>query len=138
MDRNRFLFATTFAPWAAPILVVIVETLIGLISSSAEAAMIGSVFLAFSYLGMLFFGVPIVWLLQRSGNLNFWSLALSGIIAGFVFLWLSEWVISGFQRPNFYPNFLYVAFGSGLGLSVAITFGILARVHRSDGRSEDA
>lgn len=138
MDRNRFLFAITFAPWAAPLLHVIADTLRGCITNLAEAAVIGSVVLAFSYVGALFFGVPIVWVLQRSGNLNFWSLALSGILAGIAFFWLSDWVISGFQRPNFYPGFLAVAWASGLGLSVAITFGILARVHRSVGGSEDA
>lgn len=83
-----------------------------------------------SYIACLLFGMPLISLLKKKHKLNLLNLAVAGAVIGILVFYLfgiGFAAIMGSQ-VSFTPDAIQLLWGAGLGLSVAIPFGLIAKL----------
>ena len=124
MPKKHVLLASTIAPCAPAILLNIA----GLASSSFTNYLITGFALVFSYAGFLMLGLPTLMVLTRMGVLNLATVLVSGAVLGvlvFYLFWLTLGVLLESSAP--FNSLAYLS-GAALGFSVALCYGLLARL----------
>jgi len=131
MRSNREILAIIIAPWVSP-LVIIVTAIVrsGGWPFHFEINIIISHAVLTSYAGLLIIGVPIFRILRRLGRLNLLMLIFAGGIGGVVVFILFSLLLSlalG-SKPHLAFSTSSVLWGSILGASVAVVYGLIAGV----------
>ena len=135
--HRRSVLAAALAPLSVPLLFAITFVL------SSGSASLGWTVFAFltasliSYAGLVFIGMPLVWLLERIEMLNLWTILLAGVIGGATYTAIIEFVFD--YSPESAETFGVgsVVFGAVCGFLVALTFGLIAGARLSSLPTED-
>lgn len=81
-----------------------------------------------SYLGVIVIGLPLVHLLKRIGWLNLPALAITGALAGIGVFALFLQGLGAMLESSAPLNLIQILWGAGLGLSAALSFGLIAGI----------
>ena len=138
LSPSRVFFALLATPW------IFVATAVGL-DQLARGAASGSVsggftqglwvMLLICYAGLLFFAIPLLWLLDHKGWASLAPLVLAGAVTGSV-LYTAVLVILGHLMETSGPiKATPILFGAGVGAYAACVFGLLAGVRVRQRRS---
>jgi hypothetical protein len=121
------------APLSVPAILLILS--VAQSGFSAEAigpggAEIFAVVTFVSYFGLLLLGVPAFFFLRRINKLRIWSLCIAGAIGAIVVgLVMRIGFEGGYSKPfSLVDDLGPLALFSGLGVVVAVAFGLIARV----------
>jgi hypothetical protein len=146
MTNSRLVIAAVVAPLVPLALFVIVPVVLTQSQPYGNALPLVIIFSLFvSYMGLFCVGYPVFHLLRKTGFLSFCTLALAGTLAGTlvfaVFLWLFGMLMDNSSSSSFgmvvSTMWSTLAWGGGLGLSVAIPFALIAGItSRSSGRAK--
>lgn len=127
--KARFIAAAALAPWAAPVVVVIVSVVAagewpyqrefpGIVFYSVLAA----------YVGLFAAGLPIVYALRRTGHLSVPVLGVAGAVAGVLILYLAMVLLGLLLNSSASFGKLQLMWGAALGFGVAIAFGLISGI----------
>jgi hypothetical protein len=87
-----------------------------------------------SYVGVIFFGLPVAYFLARRGSLNLIALAVAGALGGVAVFGVFVVFIS--RLFDFEPELLFGLWGAPFGLVAALVFGVIAGVPLRTGNRE--
>jgi hypothetical protein len=119
----RTVVAFLVAPWAPAAIMAI---LVGEYVFSSDWWAIVTIAAAISYVGVIFFGVPVAYFLARRGSLNLIALAIAGTLGGVAVFGVFVVVLDRLFKSE--PELLYGVWGAPLGLVAALAFGAIAGV----------
>lgn len=81
-----------------------------------------------SYLGLIVIGFPLIYLLKRIGWLNLPALAITGALAGIGVFALFLEGLGAMLESSAPINIIQILWGAGLGLSAALSFGLISGI----------
>ena len=136
MNKRRFRFGIVIAPLIVPLGIFIFGGAIQQSSWGILAIMISAFF---SYFGMFFIGLPLIYLLRRIGWLNIPMLVLSGALGGCVIIYAYSIFMAAFLTAGSSIPFDFIVasgslkwslifFGASLSAVIAVVFGIIAGI----------
>jgi hypothetical protein len=128
-EGSRFKLAVAISP-LVPALIVVLGPALLLPGSSYGNALPLLLFFSIgtSYLGLFVIGLPVILLLRRLALLNLGTLALVGAVGGIVAFAAFSAVLTRLLQSSGSFGPPSVAWGAGLGLAVALSFGAIAGI----------
>lgn len=129
MNDRRFLLAVGIAP-LTPIVAIVLLLVLTTDESTTSywIPIIVSFGLPTSYLGTCVVGLPLVIFLKRGGRLNLVSMSIAGAVSGGGLSACFSYFLSLLLGSPLRFDITLATWGAGLGIMVAITFGLLAGI----------
>ncbi|WP_369928372.1 hypothetical protein [Xanthomonas sp. NCPPB 2632] len=131
MSKNPGLsmaWAATVGSFAAPFAVIIWQAASSLLTGGVLSLSAGPIFLIgapISLLATWLLGLPLVLYLRRKNSLNAFTVSGGGIVLGAIVFVMLLWLVSLSAPTHMFQQALA---GGLLGLSVAVTFCLLANI----------